>query len=148
MWGRDSPGISRTAGCFAGPDAALTWHEMPEMLKIHQYFLHQALDTAQALGTGLSDIRIVWHFHDQVGIIGATPQSHAELLSCVGISAPFLVSQNNSGPGLSPRSRVWQRAVWDGSTSVCCCQPAPPPPWETAEVRKQLHWFVCFCLFC
>lgn len=38
---------------------------------------------------------------------------YAKSILCVGISDSFLVFQNNSGPGLSPRSRVWQRAVWD-----------------------------------
>lgn len=52
----------------------------------------------------------------------------------------FWFPQNDAGPGLSPRSRVWQRAARDGSTSVCRCRPAAaprPPSWETAEVRKR-----------
>lgn len=72
---------------------------------------------------------------------------YAKSLLCVGISDSFLVFQNNSGPGLSPRSRVWQRAVWD--QTLGCVAASLSASFSHHHGRQQrwknikLYWFCC-----
>lgn len=69
---------------------------------------------------------------------------YAKSLLCVGISDSFLVFQNNSGPGLSPRSRVWQRAVWDQTLGCVAASLSASSSHHHGRQQRwkniKLHW--------
>lgn len=98
---QDTPGISEAAGSSATL-CALSLHKIWKCIRY-----------TSALSTSRAIVRVfvkVWRACVMFCLFLTKNQCAVILyaaLSCVGISDPFLVPQNNSGPGLSPRSRVW-----------------------------------------